>query len=291
MSKELRVGISGWTYAPWRGVFYPRDLPQKNELRFASRQFNSIEINGTHYSLQSPAVFRKWKEQTPEKFVFSVKGSRYITHLRRLKDVEAPLANFFASGILVLGEKLGPILWQLPPSFRFEHKRIEKFFQLLPKTTNAAARIASRHDGQLKARAYLRPGKRRRLRHCLEVRHKSFMVPEFFDLLRAYHIVFVFADTAGKWPYGEDLTGDFVYIRLHGDQQLYVSGYGSEALDFWAHRIRLWRQGRQPLDAKLTTPRKAAKSGVRDVFVYFDNDVKVRAPADARSLFRLLDGE
>lgn len=283
-----RIGISGWTYAPWRGVFYPEDLAQKNELEYASRQFNSIEVNGTHYALQRPVTFRKWYEQTPEDFIFSIKGSRYITHIRRLKEVDKPLANFFASGVLALREKLGPFLWQIPPSLKFDADTLSTFLQLLPRTTEAASHLACRHDSALKARAHLQPGPDHPLRHCLEVRHDSFMVPEFFGLLRKYGVAFVFADTAGKWPYAEDLTSDFAYIRLHGDQQIYVSGYTEDALDHWAQRIRSWNRGAQPRDAQLVTPRHEATRLKRDVYVYFDNDVKVKAPENARDLARRL---
>ncbi len=273
MKPELRIGISGWTYAPWRGVFYPAGLARARELEYASRQFNSIEINGTHYSLQRPEVFRRWYELTPEEFVFSVKGSRYITHLRRLKDIETPLANFFASGVLALEEKLGPFLWQFPPSFSFDAGAMERFLKLLPRTTTGAAKLAENHDERVDGRALTETRKNRRLRHCLEVRHPSFLNEEFFDMLREHHIALVFADTAGKWPYVEELTTDFVYIRLHGDKQIYVSGYTPEALQCWSRRIRRWRDA----DAAGRTKVK------RDIYVYFDNDVKVRAPFDARS--------
>lgn len=285
MGSDLRIGISGWTYAPWRGVFYPVGLSHAKELGYASRQFNSIEINGTHYSLQRPEVFRRWYDQTPEGFVFSVKGSRYITHLRRLRDVEIPLANFFASGVLGLEEKLGPFLWQFPPGFRFDADVMNGFLKLLPKTTSRAAKLAARHDEKVHGRSLLKTSGNRRLRHCLEVRHSSFLVPEFFSLLRRYHVAFVFADTAGKWPYAEELTSDFVYVRLHGDRQIYVSGYTAEALQSWADRIRSWRDGEQH-GAK----GRARTQGSRDVYVYFDNDVKVRAPFDARELRRLAEG-
>lgn len=284
----VRVGISGWTYKGWRGVFYPKDLPHRKELEYASRQFNSIEINGTFYGLQRPEIFRRWKEQTPSGFVFSIKGSRLITHLKRLRDVEIPLANFFASGVLALQEKLGPFLWQLPPSFRFDGERIEKFFSLLPHSASAARKLARHHAEGMKGRVWNRPGPPQRLRHCLEVRHESFMVPEFFEMLRRYKVAFVFADTAGKWPCAEDLTGCFVYIRLHGDEELYVSGYGQRALQSWAARIKRWSQGGQPRNARLVTPRKLAARIPRDVYVYFDNDAKVKAPGDARHLCDLL---
>ncbi|PTY00204.1 DUF72 domain-containing protein [Spartobacteria bacterium LR76] len=285
MGSDLRIGISGWTYAPWRGVFYPDGLSHAKELGYASRQFNSIEINGTHYSLQRPEVFRRWYDQTPEGFVFSVKASRYITHLRRLRDVEIPLANFFASGVLGLEEKLGPFLWQFPPGFQFDADVMNGFLKLLPKTTSAAAKLAARHDEKVQGRSLLKTGGNRRLRHCLEVRHSSFLVPEFFGLLRRYHMAFVFADTAGKWPYAEELTSDFVYVRLHGDRQIYVSGYTAEALQDWAGRIRSWRDGEQH-GAK----GRERTQGSRDVYVYFDNDVKVRAPFDAQELRRLAEG-
>ena len=280
---KIRIGISGWRYAGWRGKFYPKDLAQRRELEFASRIFNSIEINGSFYSLQLPSSYRRWHDETPADFVFSVKGARFITHMKKLRDVEAPLANFFASGVLALRAKLGPILWQLPPNFGFNPERLRDFFQLLPRDTAQAAALAKRHNDKLKARAYTKIDMNRPLRHALEVRHPNFMVPEFFDLLREHNIAFVFADTAGKWPYAEDLTSDFVYVRLHGDEQLYVSGYGDKAIEWWANRIEHWREGRQPRDAKLITARKIDNKKC-DVFVYFDNDAKVHAPFDAQRL-------
>ena len=282
------IGISGWTYKGWRGVFYPEKLPQKRELEHASREFNSIEINGTHYSLQKPDTFKSWAEQTPKHFIFSIKGSRYITHLKRLKDIETPLANFFASGVLALGEKLGPFLWQLPPSLKFDGERIGRFLKLLPHNTRAAARLAKKHDDRMANRTWTKPGGNRPLRHCVEVRHPSFMVPEFFDLLRKYGAAFVFADTAGKWPYAEDLVADFVYVRLHGDKQLYVSGYTERALRRWASRLRKWAKTSWPRDAKLIAAKRPKTPQIKDVFVYFDNDVKVRAPADAKRLREIL---
>lgn len=284
----VHIGISGWTYAGWRGVFYPEHLPHRQELAYASRHFRSIEVNGTHYALQRPGIFRRWHKETPEQFLFSVKASRYITHLKRLRDIEIPLANFFASGVLALGEKLGPFLWQLPPNLSFDREQLETFLALLPHSTIAAARLARKHDATMKGRAWTRPGPRRRLRHCLEVRHESFLTPEFFALLRRHKVAFVFADTAGKWPYAEDLTGDFAYIRLHGDKELYVSGYTEAALGRWAKRIARWAEGGQPRDARLVTPRNRAKRQKRDIFVYFDNDAKVKAPGDAAALRKIL---
>jgi uncharacterized protein YecE (DUF72 family) len=284
---ETRIGISGWTYPPWRGVFYPRGLPQREELAFASRQVNSIEINGTFYSLQKPASYAAWARQTPPGFRFAVKGPRFITHVRRLRDPRLPLANFFASGVLALGAKLGPILWQLPPSFRYDPGRIEAFLALLPRDTHAAGRLARGHDDHV-ARAWLRPGPRRRLRHALEVRHASFETPEFIAQLRRHRVALVIADTAGRWPYLEDITADFVYLRLHGDERIYVSGYTPAALRRWAVRIAAWRNGGAPAGTRRVGPASKARKGGRNIYVYFDNDVKTRAPFDAIALARRL---
>jgi len=288
---ELRIGISGWRYAGWRGKFYPKDLPQRRELEFAGRTFNSVEINGSFYSLQLPSSYRRWYDATPADFVFAVKGGRFITHMKKLRGVETPLANFFASGVLALREKLGPILWQLPPSLGFDAGRLNDFFALLPRNTRDAAKLAKKHDDKLKARAFTKIDISRPLRYALEVRHRTFMTPEFFDLLRKQNVAFVFADTAGKFPYAEDLTADLVYIRLHGAEKLYVSGYNDRALDWWANRIEHWRKGTQPRDAKLIArvERGKCQSGSdRDVFVYFDNDAKVHAPFDAVRLGKRL---
>ena len=280
---EARIGISGWRYDGWRAKFYPPKLPHRRELEYASRVFNSIEINGSFYSLQLPSSYQRWYDETPDDFLFSVKGARYITHMKQLREPKIPLANFFASGILALRHKLGPILWQFPPQFRWNKEKFAEFFRLLPRDTSEAAHLARRHDNKLKARAYLRTDATRPLRYAIEIRHSSFMVPEFFDLLREHNIAFVFADAAKKWPYAEDLVTDFVYVRLHGDTQLYVSGYDDKAIEWWANRIRHWREGRQPADAKLVTA-PLTKQSRRDIFVYFDNDAKVHAPFDAQRL-------
>jgi uncharacterized protein YecE (DUF72 family) len=285
----LRIGISGWTYPPWRGVFYPKELPHRRELEFASRQFNSIEINGSFYSLQRPSSYQRWFVETPPGFVFSVKGPRFITHMKKLRDVETPLANFFASGVLCLREKLGPILWQFPPNFGWNPERFAGFFDLLPQDTSAAAKLSRQHNDKLKGGAWTTTDASRPLRYAVEIRHPTFLVPEFFALLRRHNIAFVFADTAGKWPYAEDLTADFVYCRLHGSEQLYVSGYSDKEIECWANRIEHWRQGRQPREAKLISERKA-KAGKRAVFVYFDNDAKVHAPFNAKTLATKLQG-
>ena len=277
----IRIGISGWTYPPWRGVFFPPKLAHRRELAFAASQVSSIEINGTFYSLQTPASYAKWHDETPENFVFSVKGPRYITHLRRLKDCAIPLANFFASGVLRLGKKLGPILWQLPPSFHFDSERLEKFLGMLPKNTIAAAKLAHRHDRKV-GHTWMQT-RRRPLRHAMEVRHESFCTPEFARLLRKHGVALAVADTAGKWPLMEDMTASFTYVRLHGDEELYASGYSAKALAGWEAKIRAWHCGKNPSGAKLFGRFKNIPKS-RDIFVYFDNDVKVRAPYDAMSL-------
>lgn len=282
-SGDIRIGISGWTYKPWRGVFYPEGLPQKQELSYAAEHFRSIEINGTFYGLQRPSSFATWYDATPEDFVFAVKGSRYITHMRRLKDIETPLANFLASGVLRLGKKLGPILWQFPPRLKFDPDRFEAFFKLLPKDTDEASDLAGRHDARLDDRAYVETDESRPMRHAVEIRHDSFRSPDFIDLLRRYRIGLVVADTV-DWPLLMDLTADFVYCRLHGSEQLYVSGYDDEALDRWAHLVAEWVKGRDPKEAQRVLPPSPSRTHGRDVYVYFDNDVKVRAPRDAESL-------
>jgi uncharacterized protein YecE (DUF72 family) len=279
---SLRIGISGWTYPPWRGVFYPTGLPQYRELEYASRQHNSIEINGSFYSLQRPSSYESWYAETPPGFIFSVKGPRFITHMKKLRDVRTPLANFFGSGVLALREKLGPVLWQFPPNFGWNEQRFREFFELLPRSTPEAAELSRLHDAKLKHGAITEADANRRLRYAVEIRHPTFVVPEFFALLREYNIAFVYADTAGKWPYAEDITADFIYARLHGDEQLYVSGYSPSALDWWSARIELWRRGKDPADARLVG--KNASRGKRDVYVYFDNDAKVHAPFDAKQL-------
>jgi len=280
VDNQLRIGISGWRYAGWRKKFYPADLPQRRELEFASNTFNSVEINGSFYSLQLPSSYRRWYSETPTGFVFSVKGPRFITHMKKLRDAETPLANFFASGVLALGQKLGPILWQLPPNFGFNGERLRDFFALLPRDTETAARLGRKHNDKLKSKAWLKTDRAQPLSYALEVRHSTFLVPEFFALLREHNIAFVFADTARKWPYAEDLTADFVYIRLHGSEQLYVSGYSDSEVEWWAQRIEQWRRGHQPADARVVAQKKSDGKD-RPVFVYFDNDAKVHAPFDA----------
>jgi uncharacterized protein YecE (DUF72 family) len=280
---HLHIGISGWTYGGWRGVWYPKGLAQHRELEFASRKHNTIEINGSFYSLQRPSAYESWYRETPPGFIFSVKGPRFVTHMKKLRDVQTPLANFFGSGVLALREKLGPVLWQFPPNFGWNAQRFREFFELLPRNTEEAAELARLHDEKLKYGTWTQVDIARPLRYCVEIRHSTFLVPDFFALLREYNVAFVFADTARRWPYAEDLTADFVYCRLHGDEQLYVSGYSPSALDWWAARVQLWAKGRAAPDAPLISDVKA-KAGARDVYVYFDNDAKVHAPFDAQQL-------
>lgn len=272
MPGEVRVGISGWTYPSWRGDFYPRGLPHRLELAYAAERLTSVEINGSFYSLQRPISYLRWREQTPAGFEFAVKGGRFITHLRRLAGVETALANFFASGVLALGDKLGPILWQLPARMRFDAGLLADFFDLLPRWTTEAAALAARHDEKVPAdRALVTTALRRRLRHALEARHESFVGREAAELLREHDIGTVLADSAGHWPVIDDDTSDFRYVRLHGDAELYASGYSGEALDRWTRRCLGWRE-----------------EG-RDVFVYFDNDARGHAPHDAVELLRRVD--
>lgn len=281
----IRIGISGWTYAPWRGVFYPKGLPQKRELSYAAESFASVEINGTFYGLQKPQAFRRWREETPDDFVFSIKGSRYITHMLKLKEVETPLANFFASGVLALGPKLGPLLWQFPARMKFDHDRFARFLDLLPRTSGDAATLARKHDARLEGRALTESEADLPLRHAFEIRSTSFCTPAFVDLLKAHNAALVVADTV-EWPLVMDMTADFVYCRLHGSEVLYTSGYDDAALDLWAERVKAWAKGGEPKDAKrIAGPAPKAAKG-RDVFVYFDNDAKVRAPFDAQGLVR-----
>jgi uncharacterized protein YecE (DUF72 family) len=278
----VRTGISGWRYPPWRGVFYPPGLAQRRELEYASRRLRTIEINGSFYSLQRPESYARWAAETPDDFLFAVKGPRFVTHMKKLAGVETPLANFFASGVLALGPKLGPVLWQLPPSLGYDAERLTRFFAQLPRTTGAAAELAARHDERMEGRALLTATVEAPLRHALEVRHGTYERAEFVELLRAHDVALVVADTAGKWPALLDVTADHVYVRLHGEEELYVSGYDPPALERWAARIRTWAAGGTPADGTVLAP--PAPPQPRDVVVYFDNDVKVRAPFDAIAL-------
>jgi uncharacterized protein YecE (DUF72 family) len=281
---RIRIGVSGWRYAPWRGNFYPKKLAQARELEYASRVFSSIELNGSFYSLQRPSSYVQWAQQTPPGFVFAVKGGRYITHMLRLRNAQTAIANFFASGLFELGDKLGPILWQFPPNMAFESDLFEAFFRLLPKTTAAAAVLAQQRDKRMHGRESLEPQANHRLRHAIEVRHESFVDPAFIALLRKHRIAWVVADTPRPWPLFEDVTSDFIYMRLHGATELYQSRYTSEQLDCWADRIRAWAAGKQPVDARLVSKKAPPVRASRDVYCYFDNTDKLHAPNNAAEL-------
>ena len=256
-------------------------------MSYAAQQFNSIEINGSFYRLQRPEHFQRWRDDTPDNFLFTVKGSRYITHMLKLRHVETALANFFASGVLALGRKLGPLLWQFPPQLGFDPERLRDFLELLPSDTGEALALARRHDRRVAGRAYLRVDFPERLRHAIEIRHQSFCTPKFVELLRRYNMALVCADTV-DWPLVMDLTADFVYCRLHGSQELYVSGYDDDALDRWARRVKSWTRGREPRDAQRIAARTRPRTRGRDVFVFFDNTGKVSAPPNARGLAQRL---
>jgi uncharacterized protein YecE (DUF72 family) len=247
MTPEIRIGISGWTYSGWRGTFYPSKLPHAQELPYASRKVNSIEVNGTFYALQSPETYEKWYASVPDDFIFSIKASRFITHVRRLNNIDEPLARFFKSGVLGLDEKLGPILWQFPPNMKYDKNRFGRFLDLLAKHSRTGKKV---------------------LRHAIEVRNESFRNPQFIAQLKDHRAALVMSHSSDAWPYFEEKTADFAYARLHGEGKLYSGGYGNRALNDWAKKIRKWSCPQKP----------------RDFFLYFDNDVKVRAPFDAMDL-------
>ena len=266
---KIHIGISGWRYAPWRGKFYPPGLAQARELDYASRQLPTIEINGSFYSLQRPESYAAWYAATPPGFLFAVKGNRFITHMLKLKDIDGPLANVLASGVFALREKLGPFLWQFPEMVRFDLERFEHFLSILPQDTDAGLALARQYQSRMEGKVFVEPIEKRPMRHAVEIRHESFRDERFIALLRKYNVALVVADTAGKWPYMDEVTADFVYIRLHGDKELYASGYDDEATARWAARIQAW-------------------SANGDVYCYFDNDIKVHAPYDAQRLIAAL---
>ena len=283
----VRIGVSGWRYAPWRGAFYPAELRQADELAYLAARLPTVEINGTFYSLQSPASFKAWNAATPEDFVFAVKGPRYLTHILRLRDFERPLANFLASGLFNLGRKLGPVLWQFPPNLRFDEARFEAFAAALPHDTSAALALARRRDARMTGRSRLAIDAPRPLRHAVEIRHPSFLDPRFIDLLRRHQIALVIADTGGKWPSPTDVTADFLYLRLQGATELYKSRYSEAMLRTWARRVTDWSRGNRPRDTDVVVDRDPPLQP-RDVYCYFDNTDKLHAPANARRLIELI---
>jgi uncharacterized protein YecE (DUF72 family) len=259
----IRIGIGGWTYAPWRGTFYPKEVKQADELRFASRALTAIEINGTFYRTQSAASFAKWRDETPDGFVFAVKGHRAVVNKKVLAEAGEPLAWFLKSGVAELGPKLGPLLWQFAPFKRFDADDFAAFLALLPKEVDGVT-----------------------LRHVVEVRHKSFLVPEFVELLRKYGIAVVFADSE-DYPAISDVTGDFVYARLQRAEESVATGYDGEVLSRWAKRARIWESGGEPDDLDRVSTVLAEKRK-RDVFIFMINGGKVRAPAAAQALIERL---
>lgn len=284
---KARIGISGWTFPAWRGKLYPKGLSHKRELEFASRKLSTIEVNGTFYSLQRPSTFERWHAETPDGFQFAVKAPQFITHVRRLKDCETPLANFLASGVLCLKEKLGPILWQFPPNVMLKDDRFEKFLAMLPHDSVSAAKIARGHSDWLKGRASLDAHGDFPIRHAFELRHPSFFTRDFIELLREHNVALVIAHAGKKCPYAEDLTADFVYARLHGEGKGYAKGYPGKELAAWAERIASWTAGTRPKAATLVSKARPAKIA-RDVFVYFSTEAKVHAPASALALVERL---
>lgn len=285
---QVRIGISGWRYAPWRGTFYPPGLVQARELAFASRQFPTIELNGSFYALQRPSSYERWAAETPDGFVFTVKAPRYVTHILRLRDARPAIANFFASGLLALGPKLGPILWQLPPSLALDEESLDTFLAHLPHDSASALQLAQEREERMQGKDWLGPVAPMRLRHALEVRHASFGQPGTVALLRRHGVALVVADTAGRWPEVGDVTADFMYLRLHGAQQLYASGYSDEQLATWAGRIRAWAAGGMPDDVARLSDDAAPVAPRRDVFCFFDNTMKTHAPENAQKLVRTL---
>jgi uncharacterized protein YecE (DUF72 family) len=265
---QIRVGLSGWRYKGWRGDFYPPGLPQRRELAYAAEKFDTIEINGSFYSLRSPSNYQSWAREVGKDFVFAVKGGRFITHMKQLRDARVGLANFYASGVLALGHALGPTLWQLPARMRYDPRRMQDFLEALPATAGAAAALAAEHDDKVKE-PWTEAGPDRPVRHAIEVRHASFADASFFDLLRSHDVGLVVTHGDEAWPLVEELTTDVMYVRLHGAPDLYASRYSDAALEDWAAKARTWSQS-------------------ADVYVYFDNDARGHAPWDAQRLAALL---
>ena len=285
---KVRIGVSGWDYDEWRRNFYPEGLRSEDRLRYAASVFDTVEVNGTFYSLTDPGTCRAWRESVSRNVKLALKGSRFITHMKRLRDSRLPLANFLASGILELGANLGPIVWQLPANFRFDAEKLRDFLGLLPGDTDQAAGLARDHDERVDQAAY-GSGDRHRIRHVLEIRHESFLQEETVRIARDHGVALCFSHSA-EWPYIEEITAGFVYLRLHGPRKLYASHYDEEELQGWAERIDTWRNGDEPADAARITNRKPPERNRRDVYVYFDNTAHGYAPADAVRLAELVSG-
>ena len=281
---KIRVGVSGWSYPHWRkGRFYPAGLAQRRELEYVSSRMSTVEINGSFYSLLRPETYARYRQEVPKGFVFAIKGGQFITHAKKLKDVEIPLANFLASGVLCLEDTLGPMLWQLP-RMGFDPDRLERFLDLLPKDTETAARLARRHDQRVRGRASTRVERDRRLRHALEVRHVNHLAESVVRACRRHNVALVFSHSGGEWPYVEEVTARWCYLRLHGAPATYASNYEDDDLDRWGQRIRRWAAGAEPEDAARVSDLKLPRARARDVYVYFDNDGSAYAPNNAVTL-------
>jgi uncharacterized protein YecE (DUF72 family) len=263
------IGISGWTFPGWRKTFYPEGLVQRKELEYASHRLSSIEINGTFYSLQKPSSFQGWYDATPENFKFAVKAPQFITHIRRLKEIEEPLSNFLASGILCLQEKMGPILWQFPPNVMLKDDRFEKFVRLLPTDTKRASQLAARHGSKMKGRSLVKTESVITLQHAFEFRHNSFLNKDFIAFLKEHNVAFVSAHAGGKAPFLEEPTANFIYVRLHGEGKGYSKGYPKKEISEWARKIKGWTR-------------------TREVFIYFSNEAKAYSPNGALALQEML---
>jgi uncharacterized protein YecE (DUF72 family) len=261
---QIRIGIGGWTFEPWRGVFYPKGLPHAKELSYASERLTSIEVNGTFYRTQTPATFRKWASEVPKGFVFSIKGPRFATNRRVLAEAGDSIKRFLDSGVTELGEHLGPLLWQFAPFKKFDPADFGKFLEALP----------DKFDGHA-------------LRHVIEVRHPSFLVPEFVAMLRQFKMAPVYTDHA-KYPNIADITADFVYARLQQGKDTIPTAYPPKAIAEWSERLRNWATGGEPADLPRVTPALTAKGKPRDVFAYVIHEGKLRAPAGAMALIERL---
>jgi uncharacterized protein YecE (DUF72 family) len=261
---RIHIGIGGWTFEPWRGVFYPKGLPHAKELAYAAGRLTSIEVNGTFYRSQTPVTFRKWASEVPKGFVFALKGPRFATNRRVLKEAGDSIKRFLDSGVTELGDRLGPLLWQFAPTKKFDPADFGGFLELLP----------DKFDG-------------RAIRHVIEVRHDSFRVPEFTSLLHKFALPVVFTDHV-KYPNMADITGDFVYARLQRGKDTVPTAYAPKELDVWAGRLRRWAQGKTPDDLPRVDPTAKPKSTPREVFAYVIHEGKVRAPAGAMALIERL---
>jgi uncharacterized protein YecE (DUF72 family) len=266
LQSHIYLGIGGWTFAPWRGEFYPKGLPHTKELAYASEHLTSIEVNGTFYRSQTPATFRKWASEVPDGFIFSIKGSRFVTNRRVLKEAGESIERFMDSGVTELGNKLGPLLWQFAPFKKFDEADFGGFLELLPGMFN----------GQ-------------KLRHVIEVRHDSFKTPEFIALLRKFKMAAVYTDHA-TYPNIADVTADFVYARLQQGQDEVPTAYPPKQIGEWAKRLQNWAQGKEPADLPRVDAKHKTKAEPRDVFAYVIHEGKVRAPAAAMALIERLKG-